>query len=149
VQSFVRSFDGMYPGFAERAARAQALLRDQSCVAIIVTTPERERIAQIGSFVQGLNAAGVAIGAVLVNRVTGELPRSPAARGSGLSPGLRRKLAANLADFRALKRREQGSMAAIREMVPCGVPLIVVPELGREPRNLRDLIEIGGRLKPG
>jgi len=149
VQGFIRGFDGMYPGFVERAARAQALLRDPSCTAIIVTTAERERIAQVSSFVEGLTAAGVAIGAVLVNRVSAELPRPTGARRGDIGPALRRKLAANLADFRALKRREQGALAAIRDAIPAGVPLIIAPELGYEPRSLRDLTEIGRRLKPG
>ncbi len=148
VQGFVRGFDGMYPGFADRAARAQALLRDKSCIAIIVTTAEPGRSAQVRSFVDGLTATGVAIGAVLVNRVSPALPRPVGARRSDVASAIRRKLGANLADFRALKRREVGALAAIREIVPEGVPLIIAPDLGHEPRRLSDLIEIGRRLKP-
>ncbi|HTW90036.1 MAG TPA: ArsA-related P-loop ATPase [Candidatus Binataceae bacterium] len=146
VQGFIRGFEGMYPGFAERAGRAQALLRDPACSAVIVITAERERVAQVRSFVEGLEAAGVALGAVLVNRVTGSLPRIAASAERGIDPALARKLERNLADFRALKRREAGALDAIRALIPAHVPLIVAPDLGREPRNLRDLAEIGRRL---
>ncbi len=149
VQGFIRGFEGMYPGFAERAGRAQALLRDPACNAVIVTTAERERVAQVRSFVEGLEAAGVALGAVLVNRVTGGLPRISGPAKLRIDPALGRKLDRNLADFRALKRREAGALDAIRAIVPAQVALIVAPELGREPRNLRDLAEIGRRLATG
>src|SRR6185312_10035672 len=46
VQAFVRSFDGMYAGFAERAARAQQLLIASDTAVVVVTTAEPERIAQ-------------------------------------------------------------------------------------------------------
>ena len=44
VQAFVRSFDGMYAGFAERAARAQQLLVAGDTAVVVVTTAEPERI---------------------------------------------------------------------------------------------------------
>jgi anion-transporting ArsA/GET3 family ATPase len=149
VQNFVRGFDGMYPGFAERAARAQALLHDPSCSAVIVTTAERERVAQVRSFVEGLEAAGIVLGAVLVNRVSGDLPRLGGLATGRIAPALGRKIGRNLADFRALKRREAGALDAIRAIVPAHVALIFAPELEREPGNLRDLAEIGRRLAAG
>ena len=45
VQSFVRSFDGMYEGFSARAARAQDKLRAADTAIVIVTTAESSRIA--------------------------------------------------------------------------------------------------------
>jgi anion-transporting ArsA/GET3 family ATPase len=148
VQGFIRGFEGMYPGFAARAARAQALLRDPACAAVIVTSPERERVEQVRSFVEGLADANVALGAVLVNRVSGGLPLPGDPRAMRLERTLRRKLALNLAGFRALRDREAGALAAIRAAIPAGVPLIAAPELGHEPRGLRDLAELGRRIRP-
>jgi anion-transporting ArsA/GET3 family ATPase len=145
VQVFLRAFDGMYPGFAERAQRAQALLRDPGCTALIVTTAERERVAQVQDFVRGLEAANIKIGALLVNRVMRKLPRVTAAGGMPAASALGRKLARNLEDFRALKRREAGAIDELRSILPADVPLIVAPELGHEPRTLEDLAEIGRR----
>ena len=51
VQSFVRNFDGMYAGFAERAAAAQALIREDSSAIVLVTIAEPERIAQTREFI--------------------------------------------------------------------------------------------------
>ena len=53
VQAFVRSFDGMYAGFAERAARAQQLLVASDTAVVVVTTAEPERIAQAHEFLDG------------------------------------------------------------------------------------------------
>ena len=54
VQSFVRSFDGMYEGFSARAARAQDKLRASDTAIVIVTTAESSRIAQAREFVGAL-----------------------------------------------------------------------------------------------
>ncbi len=54
VQSFVRSFDGMYEGFSARAARAQDKLRAQDTAIVIVTTAESSRIAQAREFIGAL-----------------------------------------------------------------------------------------------
>ena len=74
VQSFVRSFDGMYEGFSTRAARAQDKLRAADTAIVIVTTAESSRIAQAREFVGALEGAGLRVSAMVVNRVLAELP---------------------------------------------------------------------------
>ncbi len=74
VQSFVRSFDGMYEGFSTRAARAQDKLRAPDTAIVIVTTAESSRIAQAREFIGALEKAGLRISAMVVNRVLAELP---------------------------------------------------------------------------
>ena len=54
VQSFVRSFDGMYEGFSARAARAQDKLRAADTAIVIVTTAESSRIVQAREFIGAL-----------------------------------------------------------------------------------------------
>ena len=60
VQSFVRSFDGMYEGFSARAERAQEKLRAPDTAIVIVTTAESSRIAQAREFVGALEDARLA-----------------------------------------------------------------------------------------
>jgi anion-transporting ArsA/GET3 family ATPase len=143
VQSFVRSFDGMYEGFSDRAARAQDKLRADDTSIVIVTTAESSRIAQAREFVEALEAAGLRISAVVVNRVLADLPDAAELAKAHVAPALKKKLKRNLADYAALKEREEVSLRALRESLPEGAVLIVAPDLGREPRTIADLAEIG------
>ncbi len=142
VQAFVRSFDGMYEGFAERARRANAILRDAGTVVVVVTTAESERVAEARHFVESLEAAGLEIDAMIVNRMTPAMPALAELERAGIAPGLKRKLKRNWHDFAALKRRESISLEALRALLPAGAELIAAPDLGREPRDLSDLAQL-------
>ncbi len=148
VQSFVRSFDGMYEGFSARAAHAQDKLRVADTAIVIVTTAESSRIAQAREFVGALEHAGLRVSAMVVNRVLAELPDAAELASARIAPSLRKKLKRNLADYAALKTREAVSLSAIRDSLPAGAVLMVAPDLGREPRTIADLAEIGRSLRP-
>jgi anion-transporting ArsA/GET3 family ATPase len=143
VQSFVRSFDGMYEGFSARAARAQDKLRAPDTAIVIVTTAESSRIAQAREFVGALEGAGLRVSAMVVNRVLAELPDAAELTSAHIAPSLKKKLKRNLADYAALKTREEVSLSALRESIPADAVLMVAPDLGREPRTIADLVEIG------
>jgi len=149
VQSFVRSFDGMYEGFSARAARAQDKLRASDTAIVIVTTAESSRIAQAREFIDALESAGLHVSAMVVNRVLADLPDAAELVSADISPSLRRKLRKNLTDYAALKTREQASLSALRDSLPAGAALIVAHDLGREPRTIADLAEIGRNLRAG
>ncbi len=146
VQAFVRSFDGMYQGFAERAGRAHALLRDPGTFVVVVTIAESERVAETRAFVDSLRGAGLEIGAMVVNRVTPAMPRLSELERAKLPVALKRKLNRNWRDFAALKKRESASLKVLRAALPAGAALSVAPDLGREPRALADLAELGRSL---
>ena len=74
VQGFVESFAGMYAGFAERAQKAGELLRSKETIIVIVTTAEAARITQAREFAASLDAAGLEVDAVVVNRIMPEVP---------------------------------------------------------------------------
>jgi anion-transporting ArsA/GET3 family ATPase len=147
VQSFVRSFDGMYEGFSARAARAQDKLRAADTAIVIVTTAESSRIAQAREFVGALEGAGLRVSAMVVNRVLAELPDAAELAAAHIAPSLKKKLKRNLADYAALKTREEVSLSALRDSLPAGAVLMVAPDLGHEPRTLADLAEIGRSLR--
>jgi anion-transporting ArsA/GET3 family ATPase len=147
VQSFVRSFDGMYAGFAERAAQAQMLIRDEKSFIVLVTTGEKERVDQAREFIASLRGLDLTIGAVAVNRITAPIPDASEIERAELPAALKRKLRRNLSDYAELKRRENASIDQLREHLPAGAPIIIAPDLGREPRTLEDLAEIATRLR--
>ena len=143
VQSFVRSFDGMYEGFSVRAARAQDKLRATDTAIVVVTTAESSRIAQAREFIGALEAAGLRVSAMVVNRLLAELPDAAELASARIAPSLKKKLKRNLADYAALKTREEVSRTALRDSLPSGAILMVAHDLGREPRTIADLAEIG------
>jgi anion-transporting ArsA/GET3 family ATPase len=146
VQTFVRSFDGMYAGFADRAAQAQALVRGKQTLIVLVTTSETERVDQACEFIDGLAVMGLTVGAVAVNRMMAPLPAPSDLVDPDLPTALKRKLKRNLDDFAALKRRETAALDRLRDRVSPGTRLIAAPDLGREPRTLADLTEIARHL---
>jgi anion-transporting ArsA/GET3 family ATPase len=146
VQSFVRRFEGMYGGFAERAFRAQELIRDEHSLIVLVTTAEAERVEQAREFATALSDLGLRLGAVVVNRVMAPIPDRASLERLQVPIALKRKLKQNLKDFAALKQRENTSLAALRDGLPARTPLVVAPDLGREPRSISDLAEIAASL---
>ena len=147
VQSFVRSFDGMYEGFSARAARAQDKLRAADTAIVIVTTAESSRIVQAREFIGALADAGLRVSAMVVNRVLADLPDASELASARIAPSLKKKLKRNLADYAALKTREEVSLSALRDSLPAGAVLMVAPDLGREPRTIADLAEIGRSIR--
>jgi anion-transporting ArsA/GET3 family ATPase len=148
VQDFVRVFEGMYEGFAERAQHADSLLRAGDTAIVVVTTPEPGRIAQARDFLQALEQAGLAVNAVVVNRAMPPLPEAKELAAAKIPAPLKRKLIRNLADYRALKERETRSLDALRSAMPAKARLLLSAELDHEPRSLSDLAKIGAALRP-
>ncbi len=145
VHSFVRSFEGMYQGFAERAARARSILTGPECLVLVITTAEELRIEETAAFIGSLGRAGIAIDGLVVNRMAPAMPNR-----SGLAkikpPALRDKMRRNWRDFAALKQRETAALRVLREMIPAGAAILAAPDLGREPHSLHDLAEIAASI---
>jgi anion-transporting ArsA/GET3 family ATPase len=148
VQAFVRSFDGMYAGFAERAERARALLLAPGTAVAVITTAEPERTAQAREFIAELDAAGITTRAVIVNRTLPAMPTAAEVERARIRPALKRKLAQAAREFAALGRREADAIASLRAGLPAGVMMMKVPDLGREPATLTDLAAVGDTLAP-
>ncbi len=147
VQGFVESFAGMYAGFAERAQRAGELLRSAQTIIVIVTTAEAARITQAREFAAALEAAGLRVHGVVVNRIMPEIPEAGEIARAKISPALKRKLARNLKDFQALKQRETHALKNLRSGISAQSLILAAPDLGREPRTLADLAEIARSLE--
>lgn len=146
VQAFVRSFDGMYAGFAERAARAQKLLVADGSAVVVITTAEPERIAQAHEFIVALRTAGIEPRAVIVNRTLPLMPPAEQIARAALAPALRRKLTRAAQEFAALHQREAAAIASLRAGLPAALELLALPDFGREPAELADLARLGHSL---
>jgi anion-transporting ArsA/GET3 family ATPase len=141
VHAFVSSFEGMYAGFADRAAAVQALIREPTSKLILVTSPESQRVEQTREFIQSLLRLGLRPGVLIVNRVMPPLPDIEEIQRARLPIVLKRKLERNLADFTALKAREAACLQPLLELAD-GIPILMAEDLGDEPGNLKDLVRI-------
>src|SRR5208283_6043302 len=103
----------MYEGFSTRAARAQEKLRAPDTAIVVVTIAESSRIAQACEFIGALDRAGLRVAAMVVNRVIAELPDAAELSSARIAPSLKRKLKRNLADYAALKTREEVSLSVL------------------------------------
>jgi anion-transporting ArsA/GET3 family ATPase len=146
VQAFVRNFDGMYAGFAERAARVQKLLVADDTAVVVVTTAEPERTAQAHEFIAALRTAGIEPRAVIVNRTMPVMPSAEQVARAALAPALKRKVARAGREFAALRERETAAIASLRAGGSAGLKLLAMPDLGREPTELADLLRLGQSL---
>ena len=146
VQGFVRGFEGMYEGFADRARRADDLLRAADTAIVVVTTPEAGRIAQAREFLDALDKTGMVVSAVVVNRAMPPLPEAREIAAAKIPAALKQKLKRNLTDYTALKDRELRSLEALTDALPAAAQLVLSPELDHEPKTLADLASIGTNL---
>jgi anion-transporting ArsA/GET3 family ATPase len=146
ISAFVRSFEGMYAGFAGRAERARMLLAAPDTAVAIVAAAEQQRVAQIKEFITELSASGISTRAVIVNRTLPAMPTTKEVERTRIKPAIRRKLARTAQEFAVLRQRETDAIAALHATLPAGIPLLTVPDLGREPASVADLVSIGETL---
>jgi anion-transporting ArsA/GET3 family ATPase len=71
--AFFRAFEGMEEGFTQRADRVFRLLRSDDAAFVLVAAPRADTVAETRFFTEQLRSAGIAVRALVVNRMT---PRS-------------------------------------------------------------------------
>jgi anion-transporting ArsA/GET3 family ATPase len=153
LSGFFGALAGMVDGFRERAHAVEGLLRDPATAFVLVTSPEREQAREAALFAERLAAAGMTRTAVVVNRVhrDGLEGHSPAQvralLASELGERLAARVAANLADFDVLARRDWESIAQLSASLGDPHP-IVVPHLDGDVRDLAGLHRIAEVLLP-
>jgi anion-transporting ArsA/GET3 family ATPase len=147
VQRFVRGFEGMYDGFAARAAATRALLHADATLIVLVTTAESERVAQVAEFAHALSAMELRVAAVAVNRLSAELPDVQEIERANLPGRLKQKLRRNRADFAALQAREQVAVERLCDLIPPEIPIIATEDLGLEPHSLADLVAVASSMR--
>jgi anion-transporting ArsA/GET3 family ATPase len=136
--AFFRAFDGMEYGFEQRANDVLELLRSDAAAFLLVASPRADTVDEAQHFAARLRDAAISVRGVVVNRATprfgdpqSEPDDSPAAEA--------------LRDFRALARREQVQIDALRSLAP-EAALAVVPLLDEDVRDLPGLRLVGRHL---
>src|SRR5947208_9380497 len=118
LSRFFRSLAGVTDAFGERTRQVAALLRDPSTAFMLVTSPDPVPARESALLAERLDAAGMARGGLIVNRVIREGldGRSAGEVRALLAPALGERLAAraaaNLADFDVLARRDRDAIAS-------------------------------------
>jgi len=165
VSEFLLAFEGMAPGFRQRAERVRALLRSRETGFVLVAGPEQESVTQALAFLARLEGFGVDLQGLVANRVRlwpdeslpprGDArPEDVAALARALAaaapPGRPASQAAEaaaqcVAGYAALVRRDERALGALRERVVAGGQRFwcAVPELSQDVCDLESLSRIG------
>ncbi len=157
IQTFVMALDTMFGGFRERADQTYALLKQPDTAFVIVATPEADALREASYFVERLEADGMPLAGLVLNRVhpdgdtlLGEYQASAAAerledvRGHQLAAALLRLYAEN----RRLAAHDSRRAARFAAAHP-NVAVARIPALAIDVNDLDGLREIGERLVDG
>jgi anion-transporting ArsA/GET3 family ATPase len=151
LSRFFRALTGVVDGFGERTRSVAALLRAPHTTFLIVTSPEVEPAREARFLADRLQAAGMPVGELIVNRAHtyGLDDFSAGDVAELLTPQLGERLAArvagNLADFDVLARRDQETVARLSQAVGEHRP-IVVPQLDEDVQDLLGLTKVAEHL---
>jgi anion-transporting ArsA/GET3 family ATPase len=151
LSRFFRSLTGVIDGFGERTRQVAALLRAPHTSFLLVTSPEAEPAQEAEFLLARLAEKQMAVGELIVNRVHthGLHGHSEEEVSEQLAPTLGARLAArvaaNLADFDVLVRRDQQTIARL-SAVWRGHEPIVVAHLDEDVQDLLGLARIAEQL---
>jgi anion-transporting ArsA/GET3 family ATPase len=147
VAALFRALGGLIDGFRERAAAVKALLADSATTFLIVTSPEREPVAEAIFFHGKLREAGMPFGGLIVNRAAvadaslGDPVAVRAALRDELGDALAGKVAQSVADLQLLAARDAESIERLKVALDEPEP-IVVPRLDGEVQDVDGLLAL-------
>jgi anion-transporting ArsA/GET3 family ATPase len=152
IAVFFRALSGLMDGFKERAAGVKALLADDTTTFLIVTSPEREPVAEAIFFRGKLREAGMAFGGLIVNRVNvaGGEDEEPATVHDqlvrdGVSEALAAKVAQSAADLQQLAARDAQQIERLKRELDEPDP-IVIPRLDGDVQDIDGLLALRDAL---
>jgi anion-transporting ArsA/GET3 family ATPase len=147
VAALFRALGGLIDGFRERAAAVKALLADSATTFLIVTSPEREPVAEAIFFHGKLREAGMPFGGLIVNRAAvadaslGDPVAVRAALRDELGDALAGKVAQSVADLQLLAARDAESIERLKVALDEPEP-IVVPRLDGDVQDVDGLLAL-------
>jgi anion-transporting ArsA/GET3 family ATPase len=147
VSALFRALGGLIDGFRERAAAVKALLADSATTFLIVTSPEREPVAEAIFFHGKLREAGMPFGGLIVNRAAvvdaslGDPVAVRAALRDELGDALAAKVAQSVADLQLLAARDAQSIERLKTALDEPEP-IVVPRLDGDVQDVEGLLAL-------
>jgi len=148
-EAFLRAFQGMEDGFRDRANQVTTLLADPSTAVLLVTSPRQETIDETRWFVEQVNARGLRVGGLVVNRIHPSFSERPVDELADLwdnhADGPLGAAFKVLVDAQATVAAEEAAMAELAELV-APAPVIRVPLLPHDVRDLDGIEEIARQL---
>ena len=132
IALFFAAVGGLIAGFRAQASAVETLLRDPQTTFVLVSTPEQEPVRESIAFAEQLHGAGLAVGALVVNRAHLAAGGAPDELALSLGPLLGERLAAVVAASadRADRLVERDRVAVARLTAALeGVPTALVPLL--------------------
>jgi anion-transporting ArsA/GET3 family ATPase len=151
LSTFFRSLSGILGAFGERTRGVAELLRDDATTFMLVTSPEPEPAQEAIFLARRLEQNGMRRGGVIVNRVhfdgLGEhtVEQAREALAGELGERLAARVAANLADFDVLVRRDRETVARIASELQEPRPVLVA-HLDEDISDLTGLAQLAGLL---
>jgi anion-transporting ArsA/GET3 family ATPase len=151
LSTFFRSLSGVIDGFGERTRSVADLLRAPHTSFLIVTSPQAEPAREARFLADRLAAAQMPLGGLVVNGVHQLNLNGVSAEQvqdllePQLGERLASRVAANLADFDMLARRDRDTIAALAGAVDGREP-VVVPRLDKDVQDLESLSRIAEHL---
>ena len=142
LSTFFRALGSMIPELAERGTHVKALLRDPGTAFVLVTSLEREPVAETIYFWKRLREAQMPFAALVVNKL-----RAPVEDGDvdDLEPGLRAKVLQGAADAALLAARDADGLDRLREALE-DPDVVEVPQLPGDVHDADGLARVGAYL---
>jgi anion-transporting ArsA/GET3 family ATPase len=157
VQTFVNALDTMFGGFRERADKTYRLLSEKGTAFLVVAAPERDALREAAFFVERLEADGMPLAGLVVNRI-GRVaaPRLSADKALAVAESLEEgngpRSATNAAGLLRLHAALAHTAERQRELADSfssghpEVPVVHVPALSQDVHDLEGLREVGEAL---
>jgi anion-transporting ArsA/GET3 family ATPase len=151
LSRFFSSLTGVIDGFGEQTRGVAELLRSPETAFAIVTSPEPEPALEASYLAARLDEAGMARGGLVVNRVHREglhghsVEQVAELLEGELGERLGARVAANLADFDVLARRDAATVKRLGDELHEPAP-VVVPYLDEDIQDLAGLARIAAHL---
>jgi anion-transporting ArsA/GET3 family ATPase len=147
--AFFQAFEGMEEGFRERADAVLQLLSDDDTAFVLVASPRRDTIDEARYFAVKLAEAGIAVRALIVNRMHPHfgdgLPEATQQRAATLEGTELGALYRNLAEFQLVASREEEHLAGLAQAVS-PAPVMRVPFLSTDVHDLAGLTELAATM---
>jgi anion-transporting ArsA/GET3 family ATPase len=154
ISDFFTSMSGLFENFQARVDRAHDVLRGPETAFVLVTSAEEEVLGDAEYLSAKMAELRMPLRAVVVNRMHEEFRRGgrievgPESREDveqaivqalGESSDVARALAENFVDYQVLARGEQLRLDLFRRGLRRGVPVVRVPDFGRDVHDLAAL----------
>ncbi|HET7399859.1 MAG TPA: ArsA family ATPase [Intrasporangium sp.] len=157
VQTFVNALDTMFGGFRERADQTYRLLSEEGTAFLVVAAPERDALREASFFVDRLEADGMPLAGLVVNRMgrvaaSGLTPSRSLSVAESLEEGNGPRsatTAAGLLRLHAALVRTAERQRELAERFFRGhptIPVVQVAALSRDVHDLDSLRQVGTML---